>query len=343
MRKRVFFDNLLSTGQRDYFPMSQAPPIVATLIDRFERNRDAYKSQGYNETQVRREFLDPFFEALGWDVANKQGHAEAYKDVIHEDAISNLSIPFGVRAGQYRYRLIYQYMGKVPIRVIDFTSKADKERHGRMLTLVEGMLNFHQRLTEAKTPTDKDRLQRQIDSTDQEIDRLVYDRYGLTEGEIKIVEGALVASSSKVKENDSHESDTQRTDRPGASRVASATVAQAAQYPGEGSGGASESPAGAGEPVHGVRESAGQYGSPQDPDGNSKGQSELGSTREFDTAEGRLSYSELSERLAVPLVGIYDEILQAKPDQIVINSEWLCVRHKRLAQPFIPRLGGALP
>ena len=67
--------------------MSQAPPIVATLIDRFEQNRESYKSQGYNETQLRREFLDPFFEALGWDVANKQGHAEAYKDVIHEDAI----------------------------------------------------------------------------------------------------------------------------------------------------------------------------------------------------------------------------------------------------------------
>src|SRR6266404_8206924 len=67
--------------------MSQAPPILATLIDRFEQNRESYKSQGYNETQLRREFLDPFFEALGWDVANKQGHAEAYKDVIHEDAI----------------------------------------------------------------------------------------------------------------------------------------------------------------------------------------------------------------------------------------------------------------
>ena len=31
-------------------------------------------------------------------------------------AIGNISIPFGIRAGQYRYRLIYQYMEKVPIR-----------------------------------------------------------------------------------------------------------------------------------------------------------------------------------------------------------------------------------
>lgn len=255
-------------------------------------------------------------------------------------AISNLSIPFGVRAGQYRYRLIYQYMEKVPIRVIDFNSKADKERHGRIVSFVEGMLELHQRLADAKTPADKDRLQRQIQATDQEIDRVVYDLYGLTEAEIKIVEVASVASSAKVKENDGHESETESADRPGASRVASATVAQPAQYTGEGSGGASESPAGAGEPVYGVREPAGQYGSSQDPDANSKSQSELGSTREFETAEGRLSYSELSERLAVPLVAIYDEILQAKPDQIVIDSEWLCMRHKRLAGHLFPDWAG---
>jgi hypothetical protein len=63
------------------------PSQVLDLIERFDRNRDAYKSAHYNETQLRREFLDPFFEALGWDVNNKQGYAEAYKDVIHEDAI----------------------------------------------------------------------------------------------------------------------------------------------------------------------------------------------------------------------------------------------------------------
>ena len=36
---------------------------------------------------MRLEFINPFFEELGWDITNKQGHAEAYKDVIHEDAI----------------------------------------------------------------------------------------------------------------------------------------------------------------------------------------------------------------------------------------------------------------
>jgi type I restriction-modification system DNA methylase subunit len=67
--------------------MADFPRQLEELIERFDRNAEAYRNQAYNETQVRREFIDPFFEALGWDVANKAGYAEAYKDVIHEDAI----------------------------------------------------------------------------------------------------------------------------------------------------------------------------------------------------------------------------------------------------------------
>ncbi len=68
--------------------MPQKPPqIIAELIEHFERNIESYRSPAYNEAQVRQEFINPFFEALGWDVANKERHAEAYKDVIHEDAI----------------------------------------------------------------------------------------------------------------------------------------------------------------------------------------------------------------------------------------------------------------
>ena len=63
------------------------PPELNELVEKFHRNRDAYLSGKYNETQVRVEFVNPLFELLGWDVLNKEGHSEAYKDVIHEDAI----------------------------------------------------------------------------------------------------------------------------------------------------------------------------------------------------------------------------------------------------------------
>ena len=42
-----------------------APDIIAQLVERFDRNRDQARSDRYNETQLRREFLDPFFDALG--------------------------------------------------------------------------------------------------------------------------------------------------------------------------------------------------------------------------------------------------------------------------------------
>jgi len=63
------------------------PDRIKKLTETFDYNLEAYKKGSYNETQVRREFIDPFFEELGWDVANRRGYAEAYKDVIHEDAI----------------------------------------------------------------------------------------------------------------------------------------------------------------------------------------------------------------------------------------------------------------
>jgi hypothetical protein len=79
-----------------------APKDIFRLIDQFGQNLDSYKSGQYNETQLRREFLDPFFKALGWDVDNTQGLAEAYKDVVHEDAIR---IGAAVKAPDYCFRI----------------------------------------------------------------------------------------------------------------------------------------------------------------------------------------------------------------------------------------------
>src|SRR5216117_1088357 len=78
------------------------PAEIRELTERFERNKDAYRSPQYNETQLRREFLDPFFKALGWDIDNEQGYAEAYKDVIHEDAIK---VGEATKAPDYCFRI----------------------------------------------------------------------------------------------------------------------------------------------------------------------------------------------------------------------------------------------
>ena len=71
-------------------------------MERFERDRSTFLNPAYNETQVRREFIDPFFKALGWDIDNESGYAQAYKDVVHEDAIK---VGVETRAPDYSFRV----------------------------------------------------------------------------------------------------------------------------------------------------------------------------------------------------------------------------------------------
>jgi len=64
-------------------------------------------------------------------------------------------------------------------------------RHGRMVALVEQMLDLNKRLAAAKAPHEKEVLAGMIDATDRQIDRLVYELYGLAEDEVAIVEGVV--------------------------------------------------------------------------------------------------------------------------------------------------------
>ena len=49
------------------------------------------------------------------------------------------------------------------------------------------MLALHKQPT-ARTPQEQAMVKREVESTDRAIDKLVYELYGLTEDEIKIVE-----------------------------------------------------------------------------------------------------------------------------------------------------------
>jgi hypothetical protein len=77
----------------------------------------------------------------------------------------------------------------IPIRTIDFDNPDDKVMHDKMVKLVERMLDSHKKLAAAKVPDEKTKIQRQIDTTDRQIDQLVYKLYNLTDEEIKIIEG----------------------------------------------------------------------------------------------------------------------------------------------------------
>lgn len=78
------------------------PNKVLNLVESFERKFSEVKDQSYKEASLRKEFIDPFFRELGWDIENEQGHAEAYKDVIHEDAIK---VEGSTKAPDYSFRI----------------------------------------------------------------------------------------------------------------------------------------------------------------------------------------------------------------------------------------------
>ncbi|MGN6266165.1 MAG: hypothetical protein ACTHM5_10860 [Ginsengibacter sp.] len=52
------------------FSKEEAHSQIAALVERFTEQLPSYKKSDYNETLTRRDFIDPFFSALGWDINN---------------------------------------------------------------------------------------------------------------------------------------------------------------------------------------------------------------------------------------------------------------------------------
>ncbi|MBI4785741.1 MAG: N-6 DNA methylase [Chloroflexi bacterium] len=82
--------------------LEDAKRLIGERVEVFARNREQYRHPDYKEARLRREFLDPFFGALGWDVDNSQGHAEQYKEVVNEDAVK---VAGTTKAPDYAFRI----------------------------------------------------------------------------------------------------------------------------------------------------------------------------------------------------------------------------------------------
>jgi hypothetical protein len=79
-----------------------APESIRQLVEHFKQNQQSYRSGNFNEAQLRLEFLNPFFEALGWDVSNRSGYGEAYKDAVVE---TSLEVEGQIKAPDYAFRI----------------------------------------------------------------------------------------------------------------------------------------------------------------------------------------------------------------------------------------------
>jgi len=101
--------------------------------------------------------------------------------------LHRISVPF--RGGFYSANR--QFLEPLPIRRIDFDNPTDKKLHDDLVAVVDRMLELNKRLAPIRNTycNERDELLRQIERTDKEVDNLVYDLYGLSEEEMKVVEG----------------------------------------------------------------------------------------------------------------------------------------------------------
>ena len=143
--------------------------------------------------------LDDFYYFIGsggggggYGITLKPTTKESYRYVLAllnsrllDTIVKSVSSPFA--NGYYAYNR--QYIEQLPIRTIDFSTPADRARHDKLVGLVDKMLALTPKLRGATSESEKTALQNAVTTTDAEIDRLVYELYGLTEEEIKIVEG----------------------------------------------------------------------------------------------------------------------------------------------------------
>jgi type I restriction-modification system DNA methylase subunit len=82
--------------------MAKCPDSILRLVERFNQHADTIRAPGYNETQIRIDFINPMFAALGWDMDNTQSFAEQYREVVHEDKVK---VAGQTKAPDYSFRV----------------------------------------------------------------------------------------------------------------------------------------------------------------------------------------------------------------------------------------------
>jgi hypothetical protein len=80
----------------------QGKDEVAKLCQYFTTNQQSFRAPGVKEAHIRQSLIDPFFEALGWDLRNASMAAPQYREVITEDS---LDVEGHQKAPDYTFRV----------------------------------------------------------------------------------------------------------------------------------------------------------------------------------------------------------------------------------------------
>jgi len=123
-------------------------------------------------------------------VIPKEGITPNYDLRFVAGVVNSKALHFYYRTTFQTIHVQNEELASLPLPNIDFSKPADKARHDKLVSLVEQMLAAKPQLARAQSDKDKDFYENKCAALDRQIDALVYELYGLTDDEIKIVEGA---------------------------------------------------------------------------------------------------------------------------------------------------------
>ncbi|MDP2796522.1 MAG: TaqI-like C-terminal specificity domain-containing protein, partial [Methanoregula sp.] len=213
-RFHLDFDNIFLIYTHHGIDMKKYPAIIDHLNQFKEELKNRATKQEWYELQQPQYGLKQYLESpkiLLPDIAKEsrmtydtQGHFVSNTvyfiptndlyliGILNSKLIFNyfkrISTVIGDADNGGRLRWFRQDVERIPLRTINFTDPADKARHDRMIALVTQMLELNKKLQDATLDHEKTLLSRQVEAADAAIDALVYELYGLTEEEIKLVD-----------------------------------------------------------------------------------------------------------------------------------------------------------
>jgi type I restriction-modification system DNA methylase subunit len=121
---------------------------IASLVQKYHKGIAEYRNQKYNETQLRNDFLDPFFELLGWDIRNTSGKPTNEREVLVEEGLKDEKSA-NTKKPDYTFRLFsarkFFAEAKKPSVKIESDSEAAKQvrRYGFTANLkISVLTNF---------------------------------------------------------------------------------------------------------------------------------------------------------------------------------------------------------
>jgi len=94
------------------------------------------------------------------------------------------------------YEYFWNSVSKLPIRRIDFGKRTDKSKHDDVVKLVTRIIDSTSRLQSVRSDAERGSIQNIITASDRKIDAIVYELYGVSEAEQKIIEGDAVPEKS---------------------------------------------------------------------------------------------------------------------------------------------------